>query len=56
MGLRSRTALLVALTAAAASLVAAHCPNFCSGHGDCVGQNVCKCWDMWDGGDCSLRT
>jgi 3-phytase len=30
------------------------CENDCSGHGKCVGPNVCKCKDGWTGLDCSF--
>lgn len=41
--------------AAALAAVTAHCPNFCNGHGRCVGPNACQCFDAWEGGDCSIR-
>ncbi|KAF2113610.1 hypothetical protein BDV96DRAFT_601098 [Lophiotrema nucula] len=30
------------------------CRNECSGHGSCMGANVCKCEDGWEGPDCSF--
>jgi len=43
--------LFIALT----SLALAGCPNRCSGHGRCVGQN-CQCFPTWTGSpDCSIR-
>jgi 3-phytase len=30
------------------------CENDCSGHGSCVGPNVCKCEGAWTGPDCSF--
>jgi 3-phytase len=30
------------------------CGNDCSGHGKCIGPNVCKCKDGWTGPDCSF--
>lgn len=48
----------LATVAAAAALIQssfAHCPNFCNGHGRCVGIAKCECFGMWTGGDCSQR-
>lgn len=38
-------------------MAAAHCPNRCSGHGECTGghETRCACWKNWSGGDCSER-
>lgn len=37
--------------------VSAFCPNKCSGHGTCGKENVCACFEGWQGGaaDCSFR-
>jgi len=32
------------------------CPNFCSGHGVCLTDDICQCFDEWSGFDCSERT
>lgn len=43
------------------SLVSSSCDNNCSGHGSCLTDDVCKCYDNWgiglshDSGDCSDR-
>jgi len=50
--------LVAALVAVAA---AGGCDNDCSGHGTCLQNGVCKCYDNWgmglglDSGDCSQR-
>lgn len=38
--------------------VDAHCPNYCSGHGECSFDRTmkCTCFSGWMGPDCSLRT
>jgi len=52
-------AILVASLAAVA--LAGGCDNDCSGHGTCLNNGVCACWDNWgmgmglDSGDCSQR-
>ncbi|KAF2269417.1 thermostable phytase [Lojkania enalia] len=30
------------------------CENDCSGHGQCVGPNICRCRSGWEGPDCSF--
>jgi hypothetical protein len=42
----------------AAALAGAHavCPNRCSGHGNCVANDLCACFPNWQGQDCSART
>lgn len=51
----------IALFAAIVSTAAANCDNNCSGHGTCMTDDVCKCYDNWgnglshDSGDCSDR-
>ena len=44
-----------------AVVAAGGCDNGCSGHGTCLQNGVCDCWDNWgmglslDSGDCSQR-
>lgn len=45
----------IALAAGVLQQTTAHCPNFCNGHGRCVGPNECECFDKYEGGDCSIR-
>jgi len=51
--------ILVAVLVAVAA--AGGCDNDCSGHGTCLNNGVCKCYDNWgmgmglDSGDCSQR-
>lgn len=53
-----RTLIVAVLIVAAA---AGGCDNACSGHGTCMANGVCDCWDNWgmgmniDSGDCSQR-
>eukprot|EP00601_Ochromonadales_sp_CCMP2298_P015170 CAMPEP_0173227498 /NCGR_PEP_ID=MMETSP1142-20121109/5994_1 /TAXON_ID=483371 /ORGANISM="non described non described, Strain CCMP2298" /LENGTH=69 /DNA_ID=CAMNT_0014156015 /DNA_START=37 /DNA_END=242 /DNA_ORIENTATION=+ len=53
--------LAVAILLAFASSVSASCDNNCSGHGTCMTDEVCSCYDNWgvglnhDSGDCSDR-
>jgi len=53
-----RTLIVAVLLAVAA---AGGCDNDCSGHGTCLQNGVCDCWDNWgmgmsiDSGDCSQR-
>lgn len=46
----------VLLAAGALALVAADCPNGCSGHGLCASNDQCACDPTYSGADCSLRT
>jgi hypothetical protein len=32
------------------------CPNACSGNGDCVQNNLCRCYTGYQANDCSERT
>lgn len=43
------------LLAAAAGMVAAECPNACSGHGTCGSNDMCSCYRNWQAADCSER-
>jgi hypothetical protein len=49
--------LLMLLFAATAPRLARAdwCPNFCSGHGTCVDDDICECFDDWINNDCSER-
>mmetsp|Transcript_93616 Transcript_93616/g.183563 ORF Transcript_93616/g.183563 Transcript_93616/m.183563 type:complete len:367 (+) Transcript_93616:40-1140(+) len=53
--------LPVALVLAFVAAVNANCDNNCSGHGTCMVDEVCSCYDNWgvglnhDSGDCSDR-
>mmetsp|Transcript_8309 Transcript_8309/g.13790 ORF Transcript_8309/g.13790 Transcript_8309/m.13790 type:complete len:366 (+) Transcript_8309:61-1158(+) len=53
--------LSAALLLAFLSSVSANCDNNCSGHGSCLTDEVCECYDNWgvglnhDSGDCSDR-
>lgn len=48
--------LTIAILAVLVAAAAAHCPNQCSGHGNCGAFDQCSCWPNWQGNDCSLRT
>jgi len=50
-----RLAAVALLALALVGPAAAHCPNSCWGHGECVGISKCSCWSQWTGGDCSMR-
>lgn len=52
-----KSGLLLRLSALAgtASLVAAECPNACSGHGTCGAYDMCTCYNGYMGNDCSER-
>eukprot|EP00937_MAST-01D_sp_MAST-1D-sp2_P006912 g6912.t1 len=52
----SQARLRAALALALAALVAAECPNGCSGHGDCGQYDSCTCYNFYQGNDCSERT
>lgn len=41
--------------AGAANLVAAECPNACSGHGTCGAYDMCTCYTGYMANDCSER-
>lgn len=53
--------LAILLLIACTATVNAHCDNSCSGHGTCMTDDVCKCYDNWgvglggQSGDCSDR-
>jgi hypothetical protein len=47
--------LSIATLVLSVSLVSAECPNACSGHGDCLSQDQCICYDNFFGADCSMR-
>lgn len=53
--------VVVLVILAAASVANANCDNACSGHGTCMIDDVCQCYDNWgvglshDSGDCSDR-
>ena len=47
---------LVGVISVFAVAVRAGCPNQCSGHGSCGNNDICTCYQDWQGPDCSLRT
>ncbi|CAM9909547.1 unnamed protein product, partial [Phaeothamnion confervicola] len=53
VGRRHRALLAVAATCV--SLVAAECPNACSGHGTCGAYDMCTCYAGYIANDCSER-
>jgi hypothetical protein len=51
-----RTAARLLLAWLLAGVSWAQCPNSCSGHGACGGENVCSCFEGFKyAPDCSLR-
>ena len=52
----------IAVLAACAATASAYCPNGCSGHGSCAGNDKCSCYSRpngepaWTAHDCSERT
>mmetsp|Transcript_19175 Transcript_19175/g.28286 ORF Transcript_19175/g.28286 Transcript_19175/m.28286 type:complete len:337 (-) Transcript_19175:59-1069(-) len=51
-----RAAVLVAgVLAASVGSVLGECNNACSGHGRCGNDDICACYPMWGGSDCSER-
>ena len=51
------TIIIVLLTCVRVGMVAAVCPNMCSGHGECRPENKCECEEDWDVvADCSLKS
>ena len=51
----SLTIIILILFSSFFSYINAACPNLCTGHGRCIEVNRCECFNMWTGGDCSLR-
>ena len=46
--------LLVAVATVGAAQ--AFCPSYCSGHGECVENDICECFPGFGEADCSVRT
>lgn len=59
--MRSTVLALLAVVALFGPRVSANCDNACSGHGTCMTDDVCNCYDNWGvgmshhSGDCSER-
>lgn len=53
--MRKHSVSLLLILAGSFGLVAADCPNACSGNGDCTSYEQCDCYRNWFGGDCSER-
>jgi len=48
--------LQAAFIAASLGLTQAFCPSYCSGHGECTENDICKCFPGFGEADCSVRT
>lgn len=52
----SKNILVAAVVASTMAMIAAECPNACSGHGTCGANDMCTCYRNWQASDCSERT